>query len=583
MSIVGSILVYASGDIPYIDALFFASGSSTQSGLNTVDFNKIHTSQQIVLYFLAMFCNPIVIHSAVVFVRLYWFEKRFQGVVREARQLRRTKSRSRTNTQAVEDLEANEEPKGVRGRDIILLRNNQPEANGTVEDNDGHKFNFDSATSSSKTRRESGENLDAVEDRDFSREAAPTAQSPDVLRVPQQMSADQHIAFLENQRNPKDKLALRIPSPREYDRGGVPQTVEDVENRLHLMNTSPIDSRDQQPADIASRVNNPPIRQHITIDEPDLHRDRTRTATIPRLQSRAVTTEDQQEPGSARFFNRSRSRMTTFSSMLRSNTERNQDPMPYLSYEPTIGRNSMFINLTEEQREELGGIEYRALKTLALTLAIYFFSFHFLGLICLTPWIVTSRTYGDIVRSDGQGRPWWGVFTAGSAFNDLGFTLTPDSMISFASAVFPLLLMSFLIIIGNTGFPCMLRFVIWVASKVVPHGTGLWEELRFLLDHPRRCFTLLFPKAATWWLFAILVILNGVDLIFYIILDVSVQTPYELLPNCVYSCLLPPLPHSPLESVFLTAFFRRLPHERRDLRVSIWQTCTLEYKCLTSS
>jgi Trk-type K+ transport system membrane component len=80
---------------------------------------------------------------------------------------------------------------------------------------------------------------------------------------------------------------------------------------------------------------------------------------------------------------------------------------------------------------------------------------------------------------------------------------------------------AFLIIIGNTAFPCMLRFVIWVFSKIVPHGTALWEELKFLLDHPRRCFTLLFPRNATWWLVAILVALNGIDVIFFIILDVS--------------------------------------------------------------
>ena len=107
-------------------------------------------------------------------------------------------------------------------------------------------------------------------------------------------------------------------------------------------------------------------------------------------------------------------------------------------------------------------------------------------------------------------------------FNDLGYTLTPDSMISFQKAVLPLLLGSFLIVIGNTGFPCMLRFVIWTASNLVPRESGVWEEFRFLLDHPRRCFTLLFQTSATWWLFLILVILNGLDIIFFIVLDVSV-------------------------------------------------------------
>jgi len=116
--------------------------------------------------------------------------------------------------------------------------------------------------------------------------------------------------------------------------------------------------------------------------------------------------------------------------------------------------------------------------------------------------------------------PCRGVFTSTSMFNDLGFTLTPDSMVSFQYAIFPLLLGSFLIVIGNTGFPIMLRFIIWVLSKLVRRGSSLYEELRFLLDHPRRCFILLFPSKATWWLFWVLVVLNGLDVIFFIILDV---------------------------------------------------------------
>jgi Trk-type K+ transport system membrane component len=192
-----------------------------------------------------------------------------------------------------------------------------------------------------------------------------------------------------------------------------------------------------------------------------------------------------------------------------------------LSWQPTIGRNSAFVDLTEAQREELGGIEYRSLKTLALILVVYFWGFTVFGFISLIPWILHTEPWGSIVDSDGVNRVWWGFFTTTTAFNDVGFTLTPDSMNSFNTAIWPLLLMSFLIIIGNTGFPVMLRWIIWVTSKYIPVGSGLWEELKFLLDHPRRCFTLLFPSKATWWLFWILVILNGIDLIFFIVLDVS--------------------------------------------------------------
>ena len=43
---------------------------------------------------------------------------------------------------------------------------------------------------------------------------------------------------------------------------------------------------------------------------------------------------------------------------------RASEDMPYLSSSATIGRNSQFYNLTRQDRNELGGIEYRSLKLL---------------------------------------------------------------------------------------------------------------------------------------------------------------------------------------------------------------------------
>merc|ERR1711939_505152 len=349
--------------------------------------------------------------------------------------------------------------------------------------------------------------------------------STDDVRLPQQFSPEQHIRFLENQRNPRDTTALRIPSPREFELGGRPENVSDgIDNKLQRQVTSDPDlpraaQKSNNELDISVEGGGP---THITINEPRFIRERAdRSTTFPRLNTRQSTQPQETYDPSAPASNLKRGRSMTFRSLQRSNTARTMEPAPYLSWEPTIGRNSFFIGLTEEQREELGGIEYRALKTLALILVGYFLAFHLLGIICIVPWILHTSRYGRKVTEQGQGRVWWGFFTAASAFNDLGFTLTNNSMISFGGAIFLLLLMTFLIVIGNTGFPCMLRFVIWVFSKCVPYGGPLWDELQFLLDHPRRCFTLLFPRNATWWLFAILVILNGVDLIFFIILDLN--------------------------------------------------------------
>jgi len=94
-------------------------------------------------------------------------------------------------------------------------------------------------------------------------------------------------------------------------------------------------------------------------------------------------------------------------------------------------------------------------------------------------------------------------------------------MVSFQECTFLLLIMTFLIIIGNTGFPCMLRFIIWVFFKIVPRDSAIKESLNFLLDHPRRCFTLLFPSRETWVLFWVLVGLNLADVILFTVLDLK--------------------------------------------------------------
>lgn len=193
----------------------------------------------------------------------------------------------------------------------------------------------------------------------------------------------------------------------------------------------------------------------------------------------------------------------------------------YLSWVPTVGRNSTFVYLSETQKEELGGVEYRAVKLLIKILLFYYIGFHIIAFLFFVPWIQNQPNYKEIIRSNGVSPTWWAFFTAQSSFNDLGFTLTANSMQSFNTSIYVMILMSFFIVIGNTGFPVFLRFLIWVFFKVARPLSLLKESLGFLLDHPRRCFTLLFPSVPSWWLFIILVVLNAVDLVLFIILDLG--------------------------------------------------------------
>lgn len=193
----------------------------------------------------------------------------------------------------------------------------------------------------------------------------------------------------------------------------------------------------------------------------------------------------------------------------------------YLSWEPTVGRNSIFVNMNKEQKEELGGVEYRATILLCRILVSYYGGFWILAFVFLLPWIVCRDGYRKIVREDGVAPAWWGFFTAMSAFADLGFTLTPDSMMSFQKTSYPTIIMMWFIVIGNTGFPVLLRFIIWLMFQLAPDLSLTRESLGFLLDHPRRCFTMLFPSGATWWLVITLIGLNAIDLIIFVILDLG--------------------------------------------------------------
>ncbi|KAL2062692.1 hypothetical protein VTL71DRAFT_5764 [Oculimacula yallundae] len=569
MAFFSSLCLFIRSDLKYIDALFLGSGAATQSGLNTVDINQLNTWQQMVVYIIPMVTNPITINSFVVFLRLYWFEKRFQHIARESTKNRRSMAKTITKAKTNErDVE--EEERGVNGRSITVIHastvpNGMTNKDALPEDF-SHQVEKDRAMAEERTRSSQSsqgtskahssetaddEQLDTVEDHlrpnqikfaDQVKRSNGLADQP--VRMPAQRSNEDHIAFLERQRNQDEGKVLRIPGPRDADAGIAPITVDEQDPLSQIMSrrasgfSGHYPRHEQIPTAELNEDDHDvqPVRRNITIAEPvrspvhehvvDDAKAAKKTLAIFKLRRPRLLggKRDEDHVPHAR-------RAATFQTIKSALSREKDETMPYLSWEPTVGRNSAFVNLTEDQREELGGIEYRSLKSLAMILTAYFVGFSIFGVISLTPWIYKNPSFGDIVRKDGQGRAWWGIFTANSAFTDLGFTLTPDSMISFQRAQWPLVVMSFLIIIGNTGFPIMLRIIIWVTSRYVPKSSGIWEELKFLLDHPRRCFTLLFPSKATWVLFWILVGLNGLDLLFFIILDLGNSTVTDLPTN----------------------------------------------------
>ncbi|RSL74756.1 hypothetical protein CEP53_000052 [Fusarium sp. AF-6] len=201
--------------------------------------------------------------------------------------------------------------------------------------------------------------------------------------------------------------------------------------------------------------------------------------------------------------------------------EKDDEEIPYLSWSPTIGRNSPTLNLTSEQRDELGGIEFRSLKLLLRILLLYFFLWQFLGCIALGAWINNNRS-----ALDNSHKPWWlGIFNGVSAFNNSGMSLLDTNMVPFQRSYFVLITMGLMILAGRTAFPLFLRFIIWSILKImrlVGRGwTGSAESLHFILDHPRRVYVYLWPRGATWWLLFILIFLNSVNWVGFLLFNLN--------------------------------------------------------------
>lgn len=190
-----------------------------------------------------------------------------------------------------------------------------------------------------------------------------------------------------------------------------------------------------------------------------------------------------------------------------------------------VSHNGQFHGLSSEEREQIGGCEYRALKLLALTVPLYFILWQLFGALALGAWM---SVHAQQRSADVHAEPWWaGIFLSISAFNNAGLAVFDDSLISFGKSYFVLIIVAFLILAGNTAYPILLRLIFWSVLRVLNATTserayGPWKEtLQFILKYPRRVYTTLFPSRATWWLVTLLVVINSIDWICFEILNIN--------------------------------------------------------------
>ncbi|KAK2925597.1 Potassium/sodium transporter Trk/HKT [Fusarium oxysporum f. sp. vasinfectum] len=452
--------------MPAIDAWFFGASASTESGLNTIDVKDLKTYQQLYIYFIPILTNLGFINIVVVVVRLFWFK----------RHLKRLTPQNLDNSP------------GIRDVDIESARHES-------------KVPADTTENSAEVTNEPNGKAKATDDH--------IEEDATIANEDRRVARTMTITFDPSTEKHKEDAALYIPGPRARDRG------YPIAPRSHEAARHPDDSDD----DDAIK----PVPNEILNNGSSSMRRRRRFSSDDGLEITVSRSMDR-VAGVAASFLALGSQTAPQPRVISSDSNRQPaiNDVPFLSRQATLGRNSQFKNLTSHDREILGGIEYRSLKLLLKIVVVYFFGLHIFGAVCLVGWIHTAdKQYADILQSSGQDKTWWGIYSAQTMVDNLGFTLTPDSMISFRTAKWPMILMSFLAFAGNTLYPVFLRLGIWVMSKLVPKTSPTQESLAFLLNYPRRCYTLLFPSGPTWILFGIIFALNFIDILLIIVLDLS--------------------------------------------------------------
>ncbi|KZP01526.1 TrkH-domain-containing protein [Calocera viscosa TUFC12733] len=473
--VLSGIFYAANGEfkIAYIDSLYMCFSAFTVTGLASINLSTCTPFQQFLLW-IQMLCGGLVTVSwVIVFVRKQFFKSKFHYL--------------------------------VRSHKLARERVRRDEKNGDT----------------------------IVEDVPVDSNSATTAVGDEPLAVHRFVGQPRRIG-------PDGQLVMMDGSPRRptHVLNDVPETPHGV-----LLN-SPMAESFPSPATSHSRARLP-RQQTINFAEPPVPRDsdgrslrlhRTQTAMSDRP-SRAPEV-GQRDRGFGGFplpfeiVNGVLRRLTpgVHSRLTRTLSIQPEHTMAsvkhsttYLTFEAIIGRNSNFYGLTHEEEEELGGVEYRALGVLLWTVGLYWL---FMQLIC---WMVLALSAGlhggyDFVF-DNQFRyvnpVWFALFFTTSCFANCGLSLADQGMVQFQTAYGMSIALIIVILGGNTGFPVFLRFLLWTMTKLLPEHSRSRETMLFLLDHPRRCFTYLFPARTTWLLALVLFILNVWDWLSFEICDIG--------------------------------------------------------------
>jgi len=174
-------------------------------------------------------------------------------------------------------------------------------------------------------------------------------------------------------------------------------------------------------------------------------------------------------------------------------------------------------------------LEFKALNLLLRVLVLYLLVVNIGAMVFLTIYSLANPTVGKVMKENNVSPYWFGCFMPIAAFNNAGFSLFDDSVMSFIDEPFIIFILALLIIMGNTGYPCFLFFILWLMNRF-GHDQERKATLRYLYKQPRACFTHLFPQLETQFLVMILSAFALSETAAFLVLDWHTDDTHLLTP-----------------------------------------------------
>ncbi|XP_024533120.1 cation transporter HKT4 isoform X1 [Selaginella moellendorffii] len=199
---------------------------------------------------------------------------------------------------------------------------------------------------------------------------------------------------------------------------------------------------------------------------------------------------------------------------------------------------------TKRQAEHLTEVfqEHQATIVLIRIIVIYGVLVHLMGFFIAWLSILCGRPYPrNLIRHKKKTNlGFFSLFAVVSAFCNVGYIASSENLMPFNSSLVLLLDMILLIMLGNGIYPPCLRGIIRLLHHFSKGNTK--QACEFLLDHPRKCYTHLFPPNTTRWLLISFFGLNGFEICVIYILDWN-STAFdgldtgEKIVNGIFQCV----------------------------------------------